>query len=109
MRIAVWLLLAVGLVGTAAFTAAASGLGDPTSDGFEVLYVCLHVLSGTVCLLRVALVRRERLALGALTEFLIKGRITPEDFERHVIALLERLTRSRTAGRDDELQAHPVG
>ena len=52
---------------------------------------------------------RERLRLGAATEFLTKGRITPKDFEQRVMRLLGRLTRNRTQETSDEPEAHPVG
>ncbi len=90
-------------------------LGLPEADGFEVVdwlrrddrlrALPLVVYTGR----ELDKADRARLALGSPTEFLTKGRITPEDFERHVMALLERLTRTQTDERDDELQAHPVG
>jgi DNA-binding response OmpR family regulator len=43
---------------------------------------------------------RERLKLGSSTEFMTKGRISPADFERRVMALLRQLTPSeRRTGR----------
>jgi hypothetical protein len=52
---------------------------------------------------------RERLRLGDTTEFLTKGRISPKQFERRVMALIARLTQDRTPKREDEPEAHPVG
>ncbi len=66
MRIAVCGLWAAGLLGTVVFTAAVLGLADSRSGGVEALYVCLHVLAGSVCLLRAALIARERLVWGVV-------------------------------------------
>jgi hypothetical protein len=41
---------------------------------------------------------REKLKLGE-TVFLTKGRISPEEFEKRVIGLLDRLTSVRPEGR----------
>jgi len=52
---------------------------------------------------------RDRLRLGRKTEFLLKGEISPEDFQRRVLRLLARPTQTRTPERKDEPEAHPVG
>ncbi|MEW5859096.1 MAG: PAS domain S-box protein [Cyanobacteriota bacterium] len=49
---------------------------------------------------------RERLRLGE-TEFLTKGRITPEQFEGRVIALLNRMVPNRKENCNGDNEAHP--
>ncbi|MFE1747379.1 PAS domain S-box protein [Coleofasciculus sp. H7-2] len=49
---------------------------------------------------------RERLRLGQ-TEFLTKGRITPEQFEGRVIALLNRMVPNRKENCNSDNEAHP--
>jgi len=74
-------------------------IGLPEADGFEVVdWLRRHERLRAVPLV-VYTAReldehdRERLRLGATTEFLTKGRITPQDFEQRVMRLLGRLTR----------------
>ncbi len=90
-------------------------LGLPEPDGFEVVdWLRRHERLSTLPMV-VYTVReldeadRERLRLGASTEFLTKGRITPQDFEQRVMRLLGRLTRDRTPEMSDEPEAHLVG
>lgn len=66
MTVVVSLLGGAGLLGTAVFTLAVFGVGDSRSGGFEMLYVCLHLLPGAICLLRAALVPRERIVWGLI-------------------------------------------
>jgi hypothetical protein len=49
---------------------------------------------------------RERLRLEQ-TEFLTKGRITPEQFEGRVIALLNRMVLNRKENCNGDNEAHP--
>jgi len=66
VRVAFYLLWGFGIIGLAAFTAAAAfGLGNTTSTGWQVLYVSLHLAPAGLCLLRAAVVPRER-AIWAL-------------------------------------------
>lgn len=68
----------------------------PEGDGYAVvewlrLYDCLHEVPVVVYSAQeLTKAERDRLALGP-TEFFTKGRITPEDFEQRVIALLNRI------------------
>jgi PAS domain S-box-containing protein len=68
----------------------------PEGDGYAVvewlrLYDCLHEVPLVVYSAQeLTKAERDRLALGP-TEFFTKGRITPEDFEQRVIALLNRV------------------
>ena len=78
----------------------------PGIDGFGVVS-CLrsHIhLSRTPLMVYTAseptLAERERLRLGP-TEFFTKSRITPEEFERRVIQLLERMIPSTTGDLSD--------
>jgi PAS domain S-box-containing protein len=90
-------------------------IGLPEADGFEVVdwlrrHERLNALPMIVYTARdLDEADRERLRLGQTTEFLTKGRISPQDFERRVMALLARLTQGRTTEREDEPEAHPVG
>ena len=90
-------------------------LGLPEADGFEVVdwlrrHERLSALPMVVYTAReLDEADRERLRLGASTEFLTKGRITPQDFEQRVMGLLGRLTRDRIPEKSDEPEAHPVG
>jgi DNA-binding response OmpR family regulator len=90
-------------------------LGLPEPDGFQVVdwlrrHERLSALPVVVYTAReLDAADRERLQLGAGTEFLTKGRITPQDFEQHVMRLLGRLTRNRAPETSDEPEAHPVG
>jgi PAS domain S-box-containing protein len=90
-------------------------IGLPEADGFEVVdwlrrHERLSALPMVVYTAReLDEADRERLQLGATTEFLTKGQITPQDFEQRVMRLLGRLTRDRTPETSDEPQAHPVG
>lgn len=61
-RLAVGLLWVAGIASLVVFTAAAAfGLGDSRSTGFDVLYVCLHLAPAGLCILRALLVKQERL------------------------------------------------
>ena len=90
-------------------------VGLPQADGFEVVeWLRRHErLSALPMIVYTAHdlgeADRERLQLGDTTEFLTKGRISPADFERCVMALLARLTQDRIAEGDHEREAHPVG
>jgi DNA-binding response OmpR family regulator len=76
----------------------------PEGDGFDVVAGLRH----NKALRSVPLVvytakdideaEREKLKLGE-TVFLTKGRISPEEFEKRVIGLLDRLTSVRPEGR----------
>ena len=74
----------------------------PDSDGFEVVAALRrHTRLGTLPLVvytarDLNASERERLRLGE-TEFLVKGRISPQDVEQQVVALLERI-----GGRSDD-------
>ncbi|MDQ3677931.1 MAG: PAS domain S-box protein [Actinomycetota bacterium] len=89
-------------------------IGLPETDGFQVVDWLRHHerLSALPMVVYTAHeldeADRERLRLGASTEFLTKGRITPQDFEQRVVRLLARLTQQPTPG-SDHAQAHPVG
>ena len=67
-------------------------VGLPEADGFEVVdwlrrHERLSALPMVVYTAReLDEADRERLRLGASTEFLTKGRITPQDFEQRVMA-----------------------
>ncbi|MCW3016396.1 MAG: Two-component hybrid sensor and histidine kinase regulator [Solirubrobacterales bacterium] len=90
-------------------------IGLPETDGFQVVdwlrrHERLSALPLVVYTAReLDRADRERLRLGASTEFLIKSRITPEDFEQRVMGLLGRLTHPQTPEVSDEPEAHPVG
>jgi CheY-like chemotaxis protein len=79
-------------------------IGLPEADGFEVVdWLRRHERLKTLPLVvytsrDLGKEDRERLRLGSTTEFLTKGRITPEDFERRVMQLLGRLTRDGSRG-----------
>jgi len=90
-------------------------IGLPEADGFEVVdWLRRHERLRTVPLV-VSTAReldeldRARLQLGVSTEFLTKGRITPQDFEQRVMRLLGRLTREPAPQMSDEPEAHPAG
>ncbi|MDQ3092273.1 MAG: PAS domain S-box protein, partial [Actinomycetota bacterium] len=61
VRIAVYLLWTAGLAGLAVFALAAA-FGDARASGFQVPYVCLPFVFGALCILRAALIHRERVA-----------------------------------------------
>jgi len=90
-------------------------VGLPEVDGFEVIewlrrHERLRAIPVVVYTARdLDEGERERLRLGSTTAFLTKGRITPQDFERHVMALLGRLTPSNRQEHVDERQAHLAG
>jgi CheY-like chemotaxis protein len=90
-------------------------VGLPEADGFEVVdwlrrHERLHTLPIVVYTGReLSDADRERLRLAEIAEFFTKGRISPEDFERRVMALIGRLTGHRPKQREDEHEAHPVG
>ena len=90
-------------------------IGLPEADGFEVVdWLRRHErLSALPMIVYTARELdegdRERLRLGRTTEFLTKGRISPQDFEARVMALLARLTQDQIPERQHEPQAHPVG
>ena len=90
-------------------------LGVPGVDGFEVVgwlrrHERLHVVPMVVYTARdLDESDRARLRLGATTEFLTKGRITPLDFEQRVMTLLGQLAPSGRRRRVDEPEAHAVG
>ncbi|MDQ3759366.1 MAG: response regulator [Actinomycetota bacterium] len=90
-------------------------VGLPEADGFQVVDWLRHHerLSAVPMVIYTAreleASDRDRLRLGASTEFLTKGRITPQDFEKSVIGLLGRLTQQRTPEASDEREAHLVG
>jgi len=90
-------------------------IGLPEADGFEVVdwlrrHERLKAVPMVVYTARdLDEADRERLRLGQTTEFLTKGRISPQDFERRVMALLARLTQDRTPETEYEPEAHPVG
>ena len=69
-------------------------VGLPEADGFQVVdwlrrHERLSALPMVVYTAReLDEAGRERLRLGASTEFLTKGRITPQDFEQRVMGLL---------------------
>lgn len=71
----------------------------PEGDGYAVvewlrLYDCLHEVPLVVYSAQeLTKAERDRLLLGP-TEFFTKGRITPENFEQRVIALLNRIVSS---------------
>ena len=70
----------------------------PDQDGYALVaelrrdsrFEGLPLAVYTACDLSLA--DRERLRLGE-TQFFTKGRVTPEQFERHVVARLDRLAR----------------
>jgi PAS domain S-box-containing protein len=78
-------------------------LGLPHGDGYWVV----EALRGDDGLQAIPLVvytareldeeDRERLRLGH-TEFLTKGRVSPDEFEKRVVSLLNRITPAKTAG-----------
>jgi PAS domain S-box-containing protein len=79
-------------------------VGLPETDGFAVVdWLRRHERLSTLPIV-VYTARdldeadRERLRLGDSTEFLTKGRITPQQFEERVIHLLHRLTQEQIAG-----------
>ncbi|HEU0014885.1 MAG TPA: response regulator [Longimicrobium sp.] len=71
-------------------------LALPDGDGFWVVEALRRETDGVPPALMVYTARelpedeRERLRLGT-TEFVTKGRVTPEEFERRVVALLNRI------------------
>jgi signal transduction histidine kinase/DNA-binding response OmpR family regulator len=77
-------------------------VGLPEADGFQVVdWLRRHERLSTLPMVvytarELDEADRERLRLDASTEFLTKGRITPQDFEQRVMGLLGRLTRERT-------------
>jgi CheY-like chemotaxis protein len=76
-------------------------VGLPEADGFQVVdWLRRHERLSTLPMVvytarELDEADRERLRLDASTEFLTKGRITPQDFEQRVMGLLGRLTRER--------------
>ncbi len=90
-------------------------VGLPEADGFEVVdwlrrHEQLNALPMIVYTARnLDEEERDRLRLGRKTEFLLKGEISPEDFQRRVLRLLARPTQTWTPERKDEPEAHPVG
>jgi CheY-like chemotaxis protein/anti-sigma regulatory factor (Ser/Thr protein kinase) len=90
-------------------------LGLPETDGFQVVdwlrrHERLNALPMVVYTAReLDSADRERLRLGAGTEFLTKGRVSPQDFEARVLSLLGRLTHDHAPEKSDEPEAHPVG
>ena len=89
-------------------------LGLPEADGFQVVdwlrhHERLSALPVVVYTAReLGKADRARLRLGPSTEFLTKGRITPQDFEQRVMGLLGRLTRDRTPEMSDEPEQAPA-
>jgi PAS domain S-box-containing protein len=79
-------------------------VGLPETDGFEVVdwlrrHDRLSALPLVVYTARdLDAADRQRLQLGVNTEFLTKGRITPQQFEQRVIGLLRRITQAQIAG-----------
>ena len=62
VRWSVRLLWVAGVVGLAVFvTAVAGGPGDPSSDGYEWLFVALFIVPGLLCLARARLIAQQRL------------------------------------------------
>jgi len=90
-------------------------LGLPEVDGFQVVdWLRRHErLSSVPMVIYTAREldesAREGLRLGATTELLTKGRITPEHFEQRVMALLGRLTTTDRQESGSEPEAHPGG
>jgi len=90
-------------------------IGLPEADGFEVVdwlrrHERLNALPMVVYTANdLDEADRERLRLGDTTEFLTKSRISPQHFERRVMALIARLSHDRIREREDEPEAHPVG
>ena len=90
-------------------------IGLPEADGFEVVdwlrrherLNALPMVVYTASDLDEA--DGERLRLGDTTEVFTRGRISPKQFERRVLALIARMTQDRTRTREDEPEAHPVG
>lgn len=74
-------------------------IGLPDADGFDVVDWLRHHEHLRALPIVVYTGReldeadRRRLRLGSTTEFLTKGRITPADFEQHVMRLLGQLIR----------------
>jgi PAS domain S-box-containing protein len=79
-------------------------VGLPETDGFAVVdwlrrHERLSALPMVVYTARdLDAADRARLRLGDSTEFLTKGRVTPQQFEERVIGLLHRLTHEPAAG-----------
>ena len=79
-------------------------VGLPETDGFEVVdwlrrHDRLSALPLVVYTARdLDADDRRRLRLGEDTEFLTKGRITPQQFEQRVVGLLRRITQEQIAG-----------
>jgi PAS domain S-box-containing protein len=79
-------------------------VGLPETDGFEVVdwlrrHERLSALPLVVYTARdLDADDRQRLRLGESTEFLTKGRITPQQFEQRVVGLLRRITQEQIAG-----------
>lgn len=90
-------------------------IGLPEADGFELVdWLRRHERLRTVPLVvytahELDELDRARLQLGAGTESLTKGPITPQDFEQRVMRLLGRLTRELALQMSDEPEAHPAG
>ncbi len=90
-------------------------LALPEVDGFQVVewlrrHDRLHAVPLVVYTARdLDAADRQRLRLGSTTEFLTKGRVTPSDFERHVMRLLGRLTATTERGYAHASEAHPPG
>ena len=90
-------------------------VGLPEADGFEVVeWLRRHERLNSLPVI-VYTARnlddsdRERLRLGNTTEFLVKGQISPKDFQERVMGSLARIARSRELEREDEPETHLVG